>query len=137
MDLLFFNNKLNTKSHYLKQLFEANPHHFSKNSDGRTFVMTPSVIQIARSFNYFYLAELCKLTVDELLGKVADPLLKCIDYDQWRMALPAPYKMENHADLELEPLNGNEWFFISSASPEARTIKTEKQYMKPSRNTRM
>ncbi|KAG1458215.1 hypothetical protein G6F46_000233 [Rhizopus delemar] len=99
--------------------------------------MTPSVIQIARSFNYFYLAELCKLTVDELLGKVADPLLKCIDYDQWRMALPAPYKMENHADLELEPLNGNEWFFMSSASPEARTIKTEKQYMKPSRNTRM
>jgi hypothetical protein len=114
----------------LKQLFKANPHHFLKNiKDGRTFVMTRTVIQIARCFNYFYLAELCKLTVEEMMGKIAAPLLKCIEYDQWHMALPAPYKTKNHVDLDLKPLSGNEWLFVPSVS--AKTVHSkEKENMK-------
>ncbi|KAG0736899.1 hypothetical protein G6F57_004596 [Rhizopus arrhizus] len=130
MNVLIFNNQLNTKAFYLKQLFKANPHHFLKNSDGRTFVMTRSVIHIARSFNCFYLAELCKLTVDEILAHVADPLLKCIDYDQWHMV--TPYQLDPCPDLDLERLTGTECLFNSST---ARTVVAakEKEYMKPNR----
>ncbi|KAL4209737.1 hypothetical protein AB4K20DRAFT_1986589 [Rhizopus microsporus] len=97
--------------------------------DGRTFVMTRTVIQIARCFNYFYLAELCKLTVEEMMGKIAAPLLKCIEYDQWHMALPAPYKTKNHVDLDLKPLSGSEWLFVPSVS--VKTVHSkEKENMK-------
>ncbi|ORE03593.1 hypothetical protein BCV72DRAFT_212958 [Rhizopus microsporus var. microsporus] len=91
--------------------------------------MTRTVIQIARCFNYFYLAELCKLTVEEMMGKIAAPLLKCIEYDQWHMALPAPYKTKNHVDLDLKPLSGNEWLFVPSVSAKTAHSK-EKENMK-------
>ncbi|CAO3682032.1 unnamed protein product [Rhizopus stolonifer] len=122
LNFLFF-HQLNIKA-TLKKLFKANPHHFSKANDGRTFMMTSSVIQVARCFNYFYLAELCKLTVDEIMGKVADPLLKCIDHDSWHIAPPCL----NNLELNFEPLTGNEDFF-SSCCGETESRTEEKEYM--------
>ncbi|RCI07010.1 hypothetical protein CU098_011753 [Rhizopus stolonifer] len=127
MNVLIFKNQLNTKAHYLKQLFKTNPHHFLKSNDGRTFVLTRTMIHIARSFNCFHIAELCKLTAEDILARVADPLLKCIEYDPWIMAIPSRYIMSKHSNLELKRLDGNEWFLNSSGSFIPR-ILAEKQY---------
>ncbi|KAI9264411.1 hypothetical protein BY458DRAFT_513953 [Sporodiniella umbellata] len=117
LSVLFF-HRLDTAA-TLHRLYKANPHHFSRASDGRMFVMTPSVIQMARCFNQFYLAELCKLSEDELLGYVADPLLKCIAHDLWYKAQPSSEQL----DLTFSPPIENEPFFgsLSETKTENKT----------------
>ncbi|KAI8990067.1 hypothetical protein BDB01DRAFT_493170 [Pilobolus umbonatus] len=83
-----------------------------KMSDGRTYVMTRSVIRIARLLNMYSLAELCKLTPNEILGKVAEPLLRIIQYDQWQTTSPSSC-IVNIEIIQYTPMD-NEWPFNSS-----------------------
>ncbi|EPB89458.1 hypothetical protein HMPREF1544_03689 [Mucor circinelloides 1006PhL] len=74
---------------------------------------------IARLFNLYGLAELCKLSMDEILGRVAEPLLNIIQCDQWQHALS--YHVLVERDLEFESLYGDEWLF---AMPPTNTTTT-------------
>ncbi|KAF1801358.1 hypothetical protein FB192DRAFT_1385428 [Mucor lusitanicus] len=101
--------------------------------------MTRTMPHIARLFNCYALAELCKLSMDEILARVAEPLLNLIQCDQWQHALSYHVLVErgsssNSDDLDaFESLYGNEWLFTttsdtsSTLSPPPGIIKKERR----------
>lgn len=110
MNLLFFNGKLNTKAVMLKQLFLSNPNNFIKDNHETIYVKNNTLITIARLFNMYHLAELCKLTNEEILGGVADPLLNTIVVDGWKKCVML---VVVERDLVFQSFNGDEWLFIA------------------------
>lgn len=108
---LFLNEQLNTKTVMIKQLFISNSNDFLKSDNNHIFIHTNALIQLARTFNIYTLAELCKLTNDEILGGVSDPLLNTINdnHKQWKSASPPQLVVER--DLSFESLHGDESIF--------------------------
>ncbi|KAI8638124.1 hypothetical protein BD408DRAFT_447067 [Parasitella parasitica] len=115
INTVYCKNSLTKKALEIHRIFKAAPNDFIKNkTTGHIFVMTRTVLQIARLFNCYALAELCKLTIDEILGRVAEPLLNIIQCDQWQHALN--YHVLVERDLQFESLYGNEWLFTATPS---------------------
>ncbi|KAI8073641.1 hypothetical protein BDF21DRAFT_423943 [Thamnidium elegans] len=108
INIIYLDGKLNTKANSIKQLFTLNPMDFIK-SKQRIFVMTTTMIQIARLFNMYDLAELCKLSIQEIIGNVSEPLLNNIQYQHWKSATHINSVVERE---QTSHLNGNEWIFV-------------------------
>lgn len=106
---VFLNGKLNTKATLIKQLFNSNRNDFLLSEKDDIMVMTSTLLQIARWFNMYYLAELCKLSVSQIIGHVAEPLLNIIGCDHWQSATHFVSVVER--DMPFESLNGSEWIF--------------------------
>lgn len=106
---IFLNGRLNTKANLIKQLFTLNPIEFIKNKQERIFIMSSTIIQIARLFNMYDLAELCKLSIDEIIGNVSEPILNNIQYQHWKSATHINSIVERE---HTSHLNGTEWIFI-------------------------
>lgn len=109
INIIFLNGKLNTKATLIKQLFNSNSNEFIQNENNDIFIMTNTIIQIARLFNMYYLAELCKLSINEIIGNVSEPLLNIIQCDHWISATRFDLIVER--DNQFESLNGTEWIF--------------------------
>lgn len=125
INTIYCKNNLTKKASEIHQIFKAAPNDFIKNKKtGQIFVMTRTVPHIARLFNCYGLAELCKLSIDEILGRVAEPLLNNIQYDQWQHALTYHVLVEH--DLQFESLYGDEWLFTTppSSSPSSTSTLT-------------
>ncbi|KAI9337342.1 hypothetical protein BD770DRAFT_415642 [Pilaira anomala] len=71
--------------------------------------MSSTIIQIARLFNMYDLAELCKLSIDEIIGNVSEPILNNIQYQHWKSATHINSIVERE---HTSHLNGTEWIFI-------------------------
>ncbi|GAA5808341.1 hypothetical protein MFLAVUS_001731 [Mucor flavus] len=108
INIIYLDGKLNTKANSIEQLFTLNPMDFIK-SKQRIFVMTNTMIQIARLFNMYDLAELCKLSIQEIIGNVSEPLLNNIQYQHWKSATHINSVVERE---QTSHLNGNEWIFV-------------------------
>lgn len=120
INAVYCQNSLTKKASAIQHIFKAAPNDFIKNKKtGQIFVMTRTMPHIARLFNLYGLAELCKLSMDEILGRVAEPLLNIIQCDQWQHALS--YHVLVERDLEFESLYGDEWLF---AMPPTNTTTT-------------
>jgi hypothetical protein len=97
----------------MQQIFKSNSNDFIKNKHtGRIFIMTRTVILMARLWGSYCLAELCKLTLNEILAQVADPLLNAIQYDNWQSASHHTVIVER--DLAFESLYSDEWIYEGS-----------------------
>lgn len=118
MNQLFFDSKLNTKAVLIKQLFLSNPNHFIKDNHETIYMRTTTLMNVARLFNLYHLAELCKLTKTEILGGVADPLLNTITIEGWMKCVKFVVVERDHV---YQSLNGDEWLFI--APPSAPVIE--------------
>ncbi|CEP12300.1 hypothetical protein [Parasitella parasitica] len=115
VNTVYCKNNLTRKALEIHRIFKAAPNDFIKNkTTGHIFVMTRTMLQIARMFNCYALAELCKLSIDEILGRVAEPLLNNIQCDQWQHALN--YHVLVERDLQFESLYGDEWIFTATPS---------------------
>ncbi|KAI7893912.1 uncharacterized protein EV154DRAFT_416053 [Mucor mucedo] len=84
--------------------------------------MTSTLVQIARLFNMYFLAELSKLSVTQIIGHVAEPLLNIIRCDGWQSATHFDPIVER--DLSFESLNGSEWIFTPLAQKEEPKIRS-------------
>jgi hypothetical protein len=134
LSAIFFTKEfpLVTKSPILKQLYNQKQSDFFKTKDGRTFIMTRTVLHIARLFNLYCLAELCKLSADEILGQVAEPLLNTIQCDNWQPTSP-PCPITRDTVLIPKPLKGNEWFFATSSSITDTCLSQKQQTIQKNR----
>lgn len=128
INTIYCHDNLTKKAPAIHRIYKAAPNDFIKNKrTGHIFVMTRTMPHIARLFNCFALAELCKLSINEILARVAEPLLNLIQCDQWQHALSYHVLVER-GDLELESLYGDEWVFTAAASPAASNAsKTKKE----------
>lgn len=107
IDYIFLNQQLYSKSKMIKQIYLSRPKDFMKESStGRLFVMTRTMIPIARLFNCYSLAELCKLSSHEILGNVAEPIFNLIRCDHWHATTSVP---GDRIHLQFESLSGTEW----------------------------
>ncbi|KAI8081850.1 uncharacterized protein B0P05DRAFT_538307 [Gilbertella persicaria] len=127
---VFFKNQLTSKTNLIQSLFKAHAEDFNKTKTGQIYVMKNTMKHMARLFNAYCLAELCKLSLEEILTeRIIEPLLNAIDAVLW---IPST-TMVNTPDhyLCLESLVGNEWIFTSyEPSKEPTPIP-----MQPSSNT--
>ncbi|KAL9538341.1 hypothetical protein MBANPS3_011009 [Mucor bainieri] len=120
INTVYCHNNLTKKAAAIHRIYKAAPNDFIKHKQtGHIFVMTRTLPHIARLFNCYALAELCKLSVDEILARVAEPLLNLIQCDQWQHALSYHVLVErgnNDDRLDFESLYGNEWPFASTTT---------------------
>lgn len=117
---IFLSGNLNTQATILGQLFHSNPTdfilcHYNHQKD-IILVMTSTLLHIARVFNMYFLAELSKLSVTQIIGHVADPLFNIIRCDHWQSATHFDLVVER--DISFESLNGSEWIFTPLAEKE-------------------
>lgn len=126
MNYLFFNEKLTTRSDLIKQTFLHHQNDFIKNKKQQIFINTKTLIIIARYFNMYCLAELCKLSIDEILGNVAEPILNFISCENW-IKVNNSFIVERGQD-NYDALNGDEWLFISSSSFQDMCFKENNHY---------
>ncbi|KAK4521199.1 uncharacterized protein ATC70_013144 [Mucor velutinosus] len=121
INTIYCHNNLTKKASAIHRIYKAAPNDFIKHKQtGHIFVMTRTMPHIARLFNCYALAELCKLSTDEILARVAEPLLNLIQCDQWQHALSYHVLVErggsNDDLVEFESLYGNEWVFTSTVA---------------------
>jgi hypothetical protein len=118
IDTIYLKHQLHTKVKQIQGIYRSRTKEFMKEtSTGRLFVTTRTLILIARLFNCYGLAELCKLTHHEILGNVAEPLFDLIQCDTW-YASPCTIERIN---IQFESLYGNEWNHLvaKSTKPES------------------
>ncbi|KAI8086505.1 uncharacterized protein BX664DRAFT_335985 [Halteromyces radiatus] len=71
---LFFHHSPKDINSLFFTLYQQHPHKFYRDQKNRCYISKQHVLMIARSLHLFALAELCTLTHDELINRVADPL---------------------------------------------------------------
>ncbi|OBZ86872.1 hypothetical protein A0J61_05076 [Choanephora cucurbitarum] len=123
---LFLKDQWATKANLICRLFKAHSIDFMKaTKTGQIYVMKNTMMLIARLFNAYCLAELCKLTSEEIMvGHIIEPLLNAIqDVVLWSPS--TTFELSGlESDISLEPLTGDEWIF--HAQPENRPISSTK-----------
>ncbi|GAN08284.1 hypothetical protein MAM1_0197c07793 [Mucor ambiguus] len=128
INTIYCHNNLTKKASAIHRIYKAAPNDFIKHKQtGHIFVMTRTMPHIARLFNCYALAELCKLSIDEILARVAEPLLNLIQCDQWQHALSYHVLVErgNNGDpVAFESLHGSEWLFTSTVASCTSDVNT-------------
>ncbi|KAI8328602.1 hypothetical protein EDC96DRAFT_612481 [Choanephora cucurbitarum] len=123
---LFLKNQWATKANLICRLFKAHSIDFMKaTKTGQIYVMKNTMMLIARLFNAYCLAELCKLTSEEIMvGHIIEPLLNAIqDVVLWSPS--TTFELSGlESDISLEPLTGDEWIF--HAQQENKPISSTK-----------
>lgn len=107
INYIFFNQHLDSS------ILNCDLNDFVKETTtGNFLLLTRKIIRIARHFQCYSLAELCKLSLDEVLGTVAQPLLNIIDCDGWKPHTTNRVTIVER-DLQFESLHGDEWPVIT------------------------
>ncbi|KAI8373299.1 hypothetical protein BD560DRAFT_489216 [Blakeslea trispora] len=108
---VFLKDKWATKANLISRLFKQHPVDFMKaTKTGQVYVMKHTMMLIARLFNAYCLAELCKLTTEEIMvGHIVEPLLNAIQAACWSPM--THFEPSSESDISLEPLTGHEWIF--------------------------
>lgn len=130
INYLFLNGKLTTKANLIKQIFLNSIDGFIKysSSDNKILIMTRTLIIIARLFNMYCLAELCKLSIEEILGNVSEPILNHIQCENWRKNSAATLIVErDNNNSTFESLSGDEWLFIAPLAVDDTCLKENKK----------
>ncbi|KAI7906666.1 uncharacterized protein BX663DRAFT_548824 [Cokeromyces recurvatus] len=127
------------KSKYLLELYKQYPTEFIKHQkEGRILVTSQVCLEIARLLGLYCLAELCKLTLDEIVhGQLAEPLLDTIECRGWEVSYKEQILKDEDSSI-YESCKGNEWIFVNenddrlnmSSSPSLVTLNHVKHISK-------
>ncbi|KAI9476074.1 MAG: hypothetical protein EXX96DRAFT_575684 [Benjaminiella poitrasii] len=100
-----------------KALYQQWPTQFIKHKrNDRILIANRVCLEIARQLGLYCLAELCKLTIDEIVrGQLADPLLGTIECQGWQQTIQEiSLEDENHIQQQdYETCKGHEWIFVN------------------------
>ncbi|KAI8059026.1 uncharacterized protein B0P05DRAFT_574930 [Gilbertella persicaria] len=111
---------LHLTSHDLYKFYLQYPSLFCKDKEGRSYVQTNLMADVALKHNICNLSDLCRLSEEDLLKGGAIPLLKMTTF----VRLFQKLSIVSLDKFEPRPLDGNEWFF-SSANNTAHLVKLE------------
>ncbi|KAI8980268.1 hypothetical protein BDB01DRAFT_898173 [Pilobolus umbonatus] len=129
LDDLFSIFDLHSSNHDILCSFQSYPSLYCKDNNGRCYIQLDIMADIAMRNNCYSLADLCRLSDQDILSGSAIPLLK-------PTTIIRLFNKPKHiiTELQMRPLDGNEWFFKNSTKYEERSPPTIPLFMSPSQS---